>query len=81
MTLEIEIAELKTLIEAAIQDRKDALAEIAVLTQDDPSNYAEDILELARDAYEYLVEARQAKAKLKALRESIKPSCTCGCHQ
>ena len=81
MTLEIEIAELKTLIEAAIQDRKDALAEIAMLTQDDPSNCAEDILELARDAYEYLAEARQAKAKLKALRESIKPSCTCGCHQ
>jgi hypothetical protein len=81
MTLEIEIAELKTLIEAAIQDRKDALAEIAVLTQDDPTNSAQDILELARDAYEYLVEARQAKAKLKALRESIKPSCTCGCHQ
>ena len=80
MNLEQEIAELKVIIEQAIEDRKTALAEIAQLTQDDPSDSAEDILDLAQDAWEYLQEARRAKAKLRALKESIKPACGCDCH-
>lgn len=80
MNTEQQISELKLKIDQAIQHRKDALAEIAQLTQDDPTDIAEDIFDLAHEAWEYLEDARRAKAKLKALKESIKPACGCNCH-
>lgn len=80
MNIENEIAELKNLIEEAIEDRKSALVELTNLTLDDPTENSQDILDLAQAAYLHLEDARRFKVELRALRDSIRPKCSCNCH-
>ena len=75
MTME----QLKAEQERFIEIRKNALAEIANLTQDEPDE--DRILDLAWEAYNALEDARNARQQWKALRAQTRPKCTCGCHQ
>ena len=78
--MEQELKKLEAEQASHVDRRRKALEGITQLTQQDLTDHHDELLDLAWDAFLALEDARDAKARWKALRDQLRPKCDCGCH-